>query len=187
MLGAMPRASLLLSLALLCLAASIGGGRVGAQDARVPDTLAGTWTRSVPAARARAIVLSAFEPRLTRFPEIMRPIARDRIATGLPMADRIDVALDGRRVRVTFTGERRVVIETPLGGSGRVRLEDGDERRVTQRLRGGWLEQELTNDDGTIQRLLSTEGDGRTMHVDYTVHNEQLGAPVRWRVDYGRR
>lgn len=171
--------------ALLCLAMA---GTVAAQDQpSIPSTLVGTWQRQVSAEEARRTVLAAFEPRIRTFPEIMWGIARERIAASLPMADRIEIATGPSRVRVTtHASARRVVVETPLGGSARVELEDGDERRATQRLRSGWLEQVFANDDGRIVRLLSTEPDGGTLHVDYTVHNTTLGAPVRWRMDYRR-
>lgn len=177
-----PSARFLVVLALLALA-----GSAVAQTPSVPGTLAGAWRRRANATQARHAVISAFEPRLTRFPEMMRGIARDRIAESLPMAERLEVAVNGDRVRTTTQASgHRVVVDTPIGGSTRVRLEDGDERRVVQRLSGGWLEQVFTNDDGSIRRLLSTEPDGSTLHVDYTVHNTTLGDPVRWRIDYQR-
>ena len=57
---------------------------------------------------------------------------------------------------------------------------------MTQRLRGGWLEQVFADDSGTVTRLLSVEPDGRTLHADLTVNHERLGEPVRWRLDYAR-
>ena len=169
-------------LVLLCLVALALPG--GAQDASIPDTLVGSWRRDPSAQRARSTVLGAFEPRLTRFPELLRPMARDRIAESLPMPDRIDVAVRSGNVRVTYSTARRVVVDSPLGSTTRVVLDDGEPRRVVQRLRGGWLEQIYTNDDGSFHRLLSTEADGSTLHLDYTVHNERLGGPIRWRIDY---
>ena len=167
--------------ALLALSAA-----VGAQSASVPSALAGTWRRTVSTQRARSIVLAAFQPRLANFPGFLQSIGRDRISESLPMPHRVQVAIEGERVHVTYVGESRVSIATPLGGSTRVRDADGETRRVTQRLRGGWLEQVYTGDDGSVHRLLSTEPDGSTMHLDFTAHNERLGEPVRWRIDYRR-
>lgn len=157
-----------------------------AQDGRVPSVLEGTWRRAIGAERARQVVAAAFEPRLARFPAMLRGIARDRITESLPMPDRVAVAL-GERVRVTYLYEdRRLRVDTALGGTTRVRDVDGETRRVSQRLQRGWLEQVFRGADGDVHRLLSTEPDGATMHLDYTVHNERLGEAVRWRVDYRR-
>ncbi|MCB9597523.1 MAG: hypothetical protein H6719_32690 [Sandaracinaceae bacterium] len=171
---------------LLALGLLVTASAVVAQTPSVPSTLEGAWRRQPSATEARRTVIAAFEPRLEVFPEMLRGIARDRITESLPMADRIEIAVAAERVRVAYVTQRRVVIDTPLGGSARVRLEDGDERRAVQRLRGGWLEQVFTDDQGRVERLLSTEPDGSTLHLDYTVHNSRLGAPVRWRIDYRR-
>lgn len=177
----MRRAALLAFAALLACAAT-----VGAQPSQVPSVLEGTWRRQPSAARARHIVISAFEPRLEAFPEILRGIARDRIAESLPAADRIRVGLNGSRVRITYVRRQRVVAEAPLGGTSRMQGFDEEWSRVTLRLRGGWLEQVNVNDDGRVYRLLSVEPDGQTMHLDVTVQNERLGGDVRWRIDYHR-
>ncbi len=171
----------------MVLLVAVAGTAIAQGPASIPSTLAGTWERHGSTTEARRTVLAAFEPRIRTFPEIMWGVARERISESLPTAERIEITTSAQRVRVvTHASGRRVVVDTALGGSTRVRLEDGDERRVVQRLRGGWLEQVFDNDDGSIQRLLSTEADGQTLHVDYTVHNTTLGAPVRWRMDYGR-
>lgn len=157
-----------------------------AQTEGVPSTLAGTWRATVTEDRARDIAMAAFRPRIDALPSFVQGMVRSRIRDRMRPASRIEISLEGDRVRVTNHGQRRQVIETPLGGTTRVRGADGENRRVTQRLRGGWLEQVFQGEDGSVTRLLSTEADGQTLHTDITVSNERLGAPVRWRLDYTR-
>lgn len=159
---------------------------VTAQAAQVPEVLEGDWRSTVSQSRAREIVLAAFRPRLQQIPSIMRGMVEGRIRERTRPTTRIEIALDGDRIRVVDHRSRPVVVETPLGGSTQVTGDDGETRRVTQRLNGGWLEQVFQGDNGTVTRLLSVEPDGRTMHADMTVDNERLGAPVRWRLDYRR-
>ena len=173
--------------AALSIAALVSVESGHAQTERVPGTLAGTWNATVSQDRARDIALAAFRPRIDALPSFVQGMVRSRIRERMQPATRIEITLDGNRVRVTNHGRRRIVVETPLGGTTRVRGDDGEPRRVTQRLRGGWLEQVFVgSDDGQVTRLLSTEADGRTLHADLTVTNERLGAPVRWRLDYTR-
>ena len=165
----------------LCLAAL-----VTAQAPSVPTTLAGSWRCTVSPDRARDIALAAFQPRIDALPSFVQGMVRDRIRERMRPPTRLEIALEGDRVRVTNIGARRVVVDTPLGGTTRVVGDDGESRRVTQRLRSGWLEQVFQGENGNVSRLLSTEPDGQTLHADLTVENERLGAPVRWRLDYTR-
>lgn len=159
---------------------------VTAQPAHVPAVLEGDWRSTVSQDRAREIVLAAFRPRLEGLPSFMRGMVEGRIRERTRPTTRIEIAIDGERVRVVDHRSRAVTVETALGGSTRVTGDDGETRRVTQRLRGGWLEQVFEGDSGTVHRLLSVEPDGRTLHADMTVDNERLGGPVRWRLDYRR-
>ena len=159
-------------------------GSVRAQTAGVPAVLEGVWRRAVSPERAQSIVIAAFEPRLASYPSMLRGIARDRISGALRMPDRVAVETHEQRIRVTYFGQRRVVVDSTLGARIRVRDDDGGMRRVVQQLQGGWLHHDFRTDQGRVERLLSAEGE--TLHLDYTVHNEQLGAPVSWRVDYRR-
>lgn len=158
-----------------------------AQAPQVPAVLEGAWRCAVSEDRARQIAIAAFEPTIAGFPSFIRGMVRERIQERLQPATGLEIELDGDRVRVTNIGRRRTVAETRLGGTTRVEGDDGEMRRVTQRLQGGWLEQVIEGESGTVHRLFSTEPDGRTLHADLTVQNERLGAPVRWRIDYRRR
>jgi len=157
-----------------------------AQTASVPSILEGQWRSTVSQRRAREIVVAAFRPNLERIPSLMRGMVEERIRERTRPTTRIEISLEGDRVRVVDHRSRAVAVETPLGGSTRVTGDDGETRRVTQRLRGGWLEQVFEGENGTVHRLLSVEPDGQTLHADMTVENERLGDPVRWRLDYRR-
>lgn len=160
---------------------------VGAQPARLPTTLEGSWRLTVSPARAHEIALAAFRPRIDALPSFVRGMVRERIHERMDPVRRMEIELDGDRVRVVSHGRREVVIETTtLPGTTHVVGSDGERRRVTQRVRGGWLEQVIDGENGEVRRLLSTEPDGQTLHVDVTVSNERLGAPVRWRLDFRR-
>ena len=169
-----------MALPLLAAASAVG------QAASVPSTLEGTWRCTLTPEQARATALAAFEPRFAAMPAFIRGMVASRVAERLRPTTRMEIAIEGDQVRVTSLEPGRVVVETRLGGSTRVRGSDGETRRVTQRIRGGWLEQVYQGENGVVRRLLSTEPDGRTLHMDFTVENERLGEPVRWRLDYRR-
>ncbi|MFK7991611.1 MAG: hypothetical protein AB8I08_36680 [Sandaracinaceae bacterium] len=177
----MRRACLTLSVLSLTLA-----GLVSAQAPRLPETLDGEWRSSVAPDRAVDIAMAAFRPRLENIPSFIRGRVESRIAERMHPVERIEITTTGDRVRVVNHTDRVETVETRLGESTRMRGRDGEMRRVTQRVRGGWLEQVFQGDDGSVSRLLSTEPDGQTLHVDVTVRNERLGDPVRWRVDFRR-
>lgn len=171
---------LLLSVMTLAFAAAPGES----QSARVPEVLNGSWRCTVSPDAARSTAMRAFAPRLESIPALFRGWVQNRIESRIHPPGRIDIDLTGDRIRVTNYGERRIVVDTPLGGSTTIRNADGERLRVTQRLRDGWLEQTFQGENALIQRLLSTEPDGQTMHTDVTLTVERLGAPVRWRLDY---
>ncbi len=157
-----------------------------AQQARVPAALAGTFVYPHPDEHARRVVLAAMEGRIQSLPPMVQGMARDRRRERTHVARRVIVRLEGERVHVEFEGDRDTTVDTPLGGSTTVQNAAGQEARVTQHLRGGWLEQVYTGPSGEMRLLLSTEPDGLTLHVDTTISGARLGEPVRWRHDYTR-
>lgn len=152
----------------------------------LPSALSGTWRYPHEVSHGVGLAMAAFEPRIRALPGFVQESVRARISGRMRVARAIVIDLEGDRVRVTSRGEEETTIATRLGGTSRVRHADGDTRSVTQRLRGGGLEQHIEGDNGVTRRLFSTSPDGATMHVDMTVENERLGAPVRWRLDYVR-
>ena len=110
---------------------------------------------------------------------------RDQIRGRIAIPRRIVVAVDGANVSVTYEGERTITVASPLGGSTTITRADGAEVAVRQQLSGGWLEQVYTGQNGSLRLLLSTEPDGRTLHLDGTAQSERVrGAGVR--LDYQR-
>lgn len=170
------------------LAASLGlGARAAAQDAAgVPPILAGRYRYSRDAAHGAAIVRAAIAPAIESMPELLRGFARDRLEerTHIPM--QVEVTLTGRNVRVVSTGERTLTVEGPLGQRTQFRRSDGHTGDVTQGLRSGWLEHDFQADQGAMRVLYSTEPDGATLHVDYTMTSQLLARPIRYRLDYVR-
>ena len=101
---------------------------VRSQASRVPHTLAGDCYASLPFSEARAVAMRAFDARLSSVPAIMRGIVRNRIESRMHPPRRITIELLDNRIRITNYGRRRVVIDTALGGSTRIRGDDGEER-----------------------------------------------------------
>ena len=179
----MQRASLVLACVLTFAALAPA---LHAQSAAVPPVLAGRWTYPHDLARARGIVLAAVEPALSGFPELLRPLARDRVRAGVRIAQSIDVVLDGSAVRTVYRGEHTVTVASALGARTTIAGAEGPVE-VTQSLRGGWLEQIFHGrDDGGMRQLLSAEPDGRTLHLDVSLESSRLSAPIRFRLDYTR-
>lgn len=152
----------------------------------MPAVLAGAYRYPHDVEHARQIVAAAIEPRIATLPSLVQGMARDRIRERLRVARRIAVALHGERVRVTFEGQRTLAIDSALGATTTVRNEEGRDVSVRQALRDGWLEQTFAGENGELRQLLSTEPDGRTLHLDITLRSERLGEPIRYRLDYAR-
>jgi len=151
--------------------------RGAAQAAAVPAVLAGTWTYDGTAARAMSIMMAAFEPGIATFPELFQGFARDRVRSSNQPPSRIEVALEGPRVRVTLHTDRTIVIGGPLGGTATTTTGVEGDTRVTTGLRGGWLEVRWDG-EGDMQQLFSTEPDGAPMPVGFTVIDGALPAPL---------
>lgn len=159
--------------------------RGGAQQASVPPQLAGTWVPARDPNQAARTVEAAFAPSIAALPELFQGFARDRIRNDMSPPRRVIVGLEGGAVQVTFDATRRMTIEGRLNAAARtVGVDDGT--RVTPRLTGGWLELAYEGEGSVMRQLLSTEADGSAMHLDYTVVNPRLVAPVRYRLEYRR-
>jgi hypothetical protein len=155
-----------------------------AQTAGVPSTLPGTWRYPHPDAHGVAIVRAAIEPHLANLPPLIGPIVRARLEERTRIVRRIEIAANGRNVRVTSVGERTFVVDTPLGVPTPMTSPEGRAVTTTQQITHGWLEQVFRGENGDMRVLYSTEPDGRTMHVDVTLTSERLSGPIRYRLDY---
>ena len=102
------------------------------------------------------------------------------------LLSRVSIAQSAGQVQVTYEGQRTVTVGSSVPGTTTVTNEEGREVRVTQQLRGGWLEQVFEGPNGLLRELLSTEPDGATLHVDVSLESERLGEPIRYRLDYVR-
>lgn len=178
-----PHVALVLVLAALAIAIA-GPHRGAAQDATVPAVLAGTWNLEGDRARAVRTIDAAFAPSISALPELIQGFARDRIHSSMGPPRQVVVSLEGGRVRVSLAGaERSVLVHGALGAAASTTGVD-DGTRVTPRLAGGWLELLYEGEGAQLRQLFSTEPDGAHMHLDYTVVNERLAGPVRYRLDY---
>jgi hypothetical protein len=181
------RSAVVLALSLLAIAARPHDSRAQ-QDAapRVPRTLAGTWVSATDSERAMRTVVAAFESTVRTLPELLRGFARDRVRSEMAPPNRVVVALNGERVRVTLESGRTSVIAGPLGAHATTSgIADGTV--VTPRLEGGWLELRYEGENSVLRQLYSTEPDGSSMHLDYTVSGERVPRTVRYRLEFVRR
>ena len=159
-----------------------GDAQEAAVRTRVPGVLAGTWVYDGTPAHGMAIVDAAFAPGIATLPGLFQGIARDRIHGSMQPPPRVEVALTGQQVRVSFVGETTKVIDGALGSVATTTgVHEGT--RVSTHLRGGWLELRYEG-EGDLTQLLSTTRDGARMHVDYTVVSDRLPDPVRYRLDF---
>jgi hypothetical protein len=160
-----------------------------AQVAGVPAILEGAYVYPHGPEHGRAAVMAALEPTITMLPYFTQGLVRSRVEERIALPRRIAVDLSDdttSNVAVTYDGERVVTIASPLNGSTTITTAEGREVPVTQGLRYGWLEQVFVGETGTLTVLLSTEPDGRTLHVDGTMRGERLTTPVAVRLDYVR-
>ncbi len=171
-----------IAVASILLAMSPRGG--AAQSASVPAVLASSWRLEGGSARALRTIDAAFAPSISALPELLQGFARDRIHSSMGPPRDVVVALDGARVRVTLTGEARNVVVSGALNTAATTSGVDDGTRVTPRLSGGWLELFYEGEGAELRQLFSTEADGSHMHLDYTVVNERLAGPVRYRLDY---
>ena len=179
---------------LLLVASLLPFGLVRAQEARVPvarvpGILEGTYVYPHGPEHGRDVVMAALEPNLAMLPYFTQVLVRRGIEERMSLPRRISVDLSDDRtsnVAVTYEGERVVTIASALNASTTLTTSEGHEVPVTQGLRGGWLEQAFAGETGTLTVLLSTERDGRTLHVDVTMRGERLPLPVSVRLDYRR-
>lgn len=178
----------------LLLASLMPFGFAGAQEARVPvarvpGILEGAYVYPHAPEHGRNVVMAALEPTLCMLPYFTQVLVRRGLEERIALPRRISVDLSDDRtsnVAVTYEGERVVTIASALNASTTLTTSEGHEVPVTQGLRYGWLEQAFVGDTGTFTVLLSTERDGRTLHVDVTMRGERLPLPVSVRLDYVR-
>jgi hypothetical protein len=181
----MRRISIALALALvLGVVALPRAGR--AQIDRVPAILAGAFEYPHPVTHGRDVIMAALEPRLAEVTPLLRGVVREQISARIAIPRRITVALDGADVSVTYEGERTITVASPLGGTTTITRQDGTQVAVRQQLSGGWLEQVYTGPNGSLRLLLSTEADGRTLHLDGTAQGERVPQGSGVRLDYRR-
>ena len=157
--------------------------------ARVPRTLEGTFVYPHGPEHGRAVVIAALEPTISMLPYFTQVLLRPRLEEQIALPRRITVDLSDDRtsnIAVTYEGERAVTIASALNATATFTTDEGREVPVTQGLRGGWLEQVFAGESGALTVLLSTERDGRTLHVDATMRGERLPLPVSVRLDYVR-
>jgi len=174
---------------LLLVASLLPFGLVHAQVARVPGILEGAYVYPHGPEHGRAVVMAALEPMIATLPYFTQVLVRPRMEERIALPRRITVDLSNDRtssISVTYDGERAITIASALNASTTVATSEGRELPVTQGLRGGWLEQVFAGESGTLTVLLSTERDGRTLHVDCTMRGERLPTPVAVRLDYVR-
>jgi hypothetical protein len=165
------------------------GQEARAQTAAVPGILEGAYVYPHGPEHARGVIMAALEPIIASLPYFTQVLVRPRLEERIALPRRITVELSEDRasqVAVTFEGERVVTVASALNATSTVTTAEGHEVPVTQGLRGGWLEQVYIGETGRLTVLLSTERDGRTLHVDATMRGERLTVPVAVRLDYVR-
>lgn len=143
----------------------------------------GTWRLDQPREEARRVVDEAVEDAANQFNFIARGIARSRLREGTPVHGSVTVSFEGDRVTVAFGDERYTTV---LGRTEVRQNPEGEEMRVTQRIRpNGQLEQVFETDSGTRRYIYTPLRDGR-LRIATTTDSPQMPQPMYFMLDYER-
>lgn len=143
----------------------------------------GTWRLAQPRDEAQQVVSEAVEDAANQFNFMIRGIARSRLREGTPVHSRVEVSFEGDQVTVRFGDESYT---TTLGRTEVRRNPEGEEMRVTQRIRpNGQLEQVFETEGGTRRYVYTPLSDGR-MRIATTTDSPQMPQPMYFMLDYRR-
>jgi len=152
-------------------------------DAEAERRFEGTWRLDQPREEAEAVVSEAVDDAANQFNFMIRGIARSRLQEGTPVHPRVEVRFEGDQVTVRFGDESYT---TRLGQTEVVRNPQGEEMRVTQRIRAnGQLEQVFETEGGTRRYVYTPLADGR-MRIATTTDSPQMPQPMYFMLDYRR-
>jgi hypothetical protein len=143
----------------------------------------GTWRLDQPRDEAQQVVSEAVEDAANQFNFMIRGIARSRLREGTPVHSRVEVSFEGDQVTVRFGDESYT---TELGRTEVRRNPEGEEMRVTQRIRpNGQLEQVFETEGGTRRYVYTPLSDGR-MRIATTTDSPRMPQPMYFMLDYRR-
>jgi hypothetical protein len=147
----------------------------------------GTWRLTTDPARARRVIDRAVERAVRSMSFFVRPIARPRLREATPVTRRLRLAFsdEGRRLTVSFDDDDRYT--TRLGvTSRRYRSHEGEQLRITQRLRpSGQLEQVFQTDSGTRWYVWIPRAPDR-VRIEATTQGEMMPDPMVYALEYER-
>jgi hypothetical protein len=143
----------------------------------------GTWRLDQPRDEAQQDVAEAVEDAANQFNFVIRGIARSRLQQGTPIHSRVEVSFEGDQVTVRFGNESYT---TELGRTEVRQNPEGEDMRVTQRIRSnGQLEQVFETEGGTRRYVYTPLADGR-MRIATTTDSPQMPQPMYFMLDYRR-
>jgi hypothetical protein len=143
----------------------------------------GTWRLDQPREEAQQVVSEAVEDAANQFNFMIRGIARSRLREGTPIHSRVSVSFEGDQVTVRFGDESYT---TELGRTEVRRNPEGEDMRVTQRIRpNGQLEQVFETEGGTRRYVYTPLSDGR-MRIATTTDSPRMPQPMYFMLDYRR-
>ena len=124
---------------------------------------------------------AAIEDVVSELNVLVQPIARSRLTEAVPIAERLQVQLDGSKISVAFDGRANV---TELDGSStRVVGAQGDELDYHVELQGSSLTQIFKGERGGRTNALRRKDSGKIV-VEVKVHSERLPKPLSYRLTY---
>lgn len=165
------------------LASPVFPARAEAPPPETARVFEGTWRLDQTREEARRVVDEAVDDAANQFNFIARGIARSRLKEGTPVHGTVVVSFEGGQVTVAFGNERYT---TELGRTEVRQNPDGEEMRVTQRIRpNGQLEQVFETDSGTRRYIYTPLRDGR-MRIATTTDSPQMPQPMYFMLDYER-
>jgi hypothetical protein len=135
----------------------------------------------------RAIVRAAMEKMIEELNPIYRSLARRKLNQADPLIHSITIARPNDKISVRFVGEKTSIFVTAPGVREKVRLPNGNEVDLTQRVKGDVLTQVFLGPKARTTNKLSLVAGGQGLQLHSRIKGNDADGTVQYRLSYKRR
>jgi hypothetical protein len=165
----------------LLVVASAQGSEEGGDD---PARFDGRYRLAINSERAQERIDDAIDDGVAKMRAVRRRIGRRRLGNKNPLVRHVVIASQNDAIAISLEDER---YEAPRDGRViRTELDDGEEVRLSHRLRGNRIIQRFVGDDGVRTNVFTLGDEGRRLTMAVEVTSDQLPDPVRYQIPYVR-
>lgn len=170
-----------IALVLLVVASAQGSD----EDRDGPPSFDGQYRLAINSEVAEAHIHEAIDEGVEGMRRVRRRIGHRRLRAKNPLVEQIAIATQPDRITIVLDDDRYTAPRD--GRLVDVILDDGEEVRVSHRMRDDQIIQRFVGDDGVRTNTFTLGNGGQRLLMAVKVTSDQLPNPVRYRVPYFRR